>query len=86
VAEQLLEVNGAFSVGAPKSAAGRRTVVLPAVVVEALAEHLARYTATLPEAFVFLSSQGTYLRRSNFKPPGLAAGHPSGRRRGPARP
>jgi integrase len=34
VAEQLLEVNGTFSVGPPKSAAGRRTVTLPAVVVE----------------------------------------------------
>jgi integrase len=66
VAEQLLEVNGAFSVGPPKSAAGRRTVTLPAVVVEALAEHLARYTAKSPEAYVFLSSQGRHLRRSNF--------------------
>ncbi len=61
MAEQLLEVNGEFSVGAPKSAAGRRTVTLPAVVVEALAEHLARYTVRLPEAFVFLSSQGKHL-------------------------
>jgi integrase len=66
VAEQLVEVNGAFSVGPPKSAAGRRTVTLPAVVVEALAEHLRRYTARSPEAFVFMSSQGTHLRRSNF--------------------
>jgi integrase len=66
VAEQLLEVNGAFSVGPPKSAAGRRTVTLPAVVVEALTEHLTRYTAKSPEAFVFLSSQGKHLRRSNF--------------------
>jgi integrase len=66
VAEQLLEVNGAFSVGPPKSAAGRRTVTLPAVVVEALADHLRRYTAKSPEAFVFLSSQGKHLRRSNF--------------------
>jgi integrase len=66
VAEQLLEVNGIFSVGPPKSAAGRRTVSLPAVVVEALAEHLARYTAKSPEAYVFLSSQGRHLRRSNF--------------------
>jgi hypothetical protein len=55
VAEQLLEVNGAFSIGPPKSAAGRRTVTLPAVVVEALAEHLRRYTAESPEAVVFLS-------------------------------
>ena len=66
VAEQLLEVNGAFSLGPPKSAAGRRTVTLPAVVVSALAEHLARYTSKSPEAFVFLSSQGKHLRRSNF--------------------
>jgi integrase len=36
------------------------------VVVEALAEHLARYTAKSPEAFVFLSNQGRFLRRSNF--------------------
>jgi len=41
VAEQLVEVNGAFSLGPPKSAAGRRTVTLPAAVVAALAEHLA---------------------------------------------
>ncbi len=66
VAEQALEVNGAFSVGPPKSAAGRRTVTLPAAVVEALAEHLRRYTAKSPEGFVFVSSRGTHLRRSNF--------------------
>jgi integrase len=66
VAEQLLEVNGAFSVGPPKSAAGRRTVTLPAMVVDALAEHLRHHTAKSPEAFVFLSSQGKHLRRSNF--------------------
>jgi hypothetical protein len=58
VAEQLLEVNDAFSVGPPKSAAGHRTVTLPAAVVEALAEHLGRYTAKSPDAFVFLSSPG----------------------------
>ena len=66
VTEQLLEVNGAFSLGPPKSAAGRRTVTLPAAVVAALGEHLARYTAKQPDAFVFLSSQGHHLRRSNF--------------------
>jgi len=66
VAEQLLEVNGAFSVGPPKSTAGRRTVTLPAVVVDALDEHLRYYTARSPEAFVFLSSQSRHLRRSNF--------------------
>jgi integrase len=81
VAEQLVEVNGAFSLGPPKSAAGRRTVTLPAAVVEALAEHLRGYTARSSEAFVFLSSQGRHLRRSNFnrrvwKPATLAAGVP----------
>jgi integrase len=66
VAEQLVEVNGAFSVGPPKSTAGCRTVTLPAAVVDVLAEHLAHYTAPSPDAFVFLSSQGGHLRRSNF--------------------
>jgi integrase len=66
VAEQLLEVNGAFSLGPPKSAAGRRTVTLPAAVVDALGEHLRCFTAKQPDAFVFLSSQGCHLRRSNF--------------------
>jgi integrase len=35
-------------------------------VVDALTEHLRHYTAKSPEAFVFLSSQGRQLRRSNF--------------------
>jgi hypothetical protein len=66
VAEQLVEVNGTFSVGPPKSTAGRRTVTLPTAVVAALAEHLANYTEESPDALVFLSSQGRHLRRSNF--------------------
>jgi integrase len=66
VTEQLVEAIGAFSVEPPKSAAGRRTVALPAAVVTALAEHLANYTAPPPDAFVFLSCQGKHLRRSNF--------------------
>jgi integrase len=66
VAEQLVEVNGAFSLGPPKSTAGRRTVTLPAVVVATLAEHLTDHTEASPDAFVFLSSQGRHLRRSNF--------------------
>jgi integrase len=66
VVEQLVEVNGAFSVGPPKSLAGRRIVTLPAAVVEALSEHLDNYTPKSPDAFVFLSSQNRHLRRSNF--------------------
>jgi hypothetical protein len=64
-----VEVNGAFSVGPPKISAGRRTVTVPAVraaVVDALAEHLAHYTALSTDAFMFLSSQGQHLRRSSL--------------------
>ena len=82
--EQLVEVNGAFSVGPPKSAASRRTVALPAVVVEALAEHLARYTAKSPEAFVFLSSQGD--RRRRLAPGGHGSAGPLDHRGGRALP
>jgi integrase len=85
VAEQLLEVNGAFSLGPPKSAAGRRTVALPAVVVEALAEHLACYTVKSLEAYVFLSSQGRHVRRSNFNF-NRRVWQPGGRGRGSPRP
>ena len=66
VAEQLLEVRGAFTFGPAKSAAGHRTVTLPAAVLAVLAEHLARYVRTDPDALVFLGDRGGYLRRSNF--------------------
>jgi len=42
----------------PKSDAGRRTVVLPKVVMDAVADHLARFTAPDPEAPVFASKRG----------------------------
>jgi integrase len=41
-------------------------VVLPAVAVTALAEHLEEYAAAEPEGLVFRSGRGTYLQRSNF--------------------
>jgi integrase len=66
VAEQLLEVNGAFSFGPTKSRAGHRTVALPAAVVTVLAEHLRRYVLTQPDALVFVGERGAMLRRSNF--------------------
>ena len=79
VAEQLVEVNGAFSVGPPKSTAGCRTVTLPAAVVDVLAEHLAHYTAPSPDAFVFLSAKAgtcgaaTSTAASGSRPPGRPA-------------
>jgi integrase len=66
VVEQVAEVAGKFIISPPKTAAGRRVVVLPAVAVAALAEHLDHYAAPGPEGLVFRSGRGTYLQRSNF--------------------
>lgn len=64
--EQLAEVAGKFIVSPPKTAAGQRVVVLPAVAVAALADHLDDYAAPGPDGPVFPSGRGTYLQRSNF--------------------
>jgi integrase len=66
VVEQLAEVAGKFIVSPPKTAAGQRLVVLPAVAVAALADHLDDYAAPGPDGLVFPSGRGTYLQRSNF--------------------
>jgi integrase len=66
VVEQVAEVAGKFIVSPPKTAAGQRVVVLPAVAVTALAEHLEEYAAAGSEGLVFRSGRGTYLQRSNF--------------------
>jgi integrase len=66
VVEQLAEVAGKFIVAPPKTAAGQRVVVLPAVAVAALADHLDEFVAPGPDGLVFPSGRGTYLQRSNF--------------------
>jgi integrase len=66
VVEQVAEVAGKFIVSQPKTAAGQRVVVLPAIAVAALAEHLDEFAAPAPEGLVFSSGRGTYLQRSNF--------------------
>jgi integrase len=66
VVEQAAEVAGKIIVGPPKTEAGHRVVTLPAVAVEALAEHLDRYAMPGPDGLVFTSSAGTYILRSNF--------------------
>ena len=50
----------------PKSEAGRRTVALPALVVEALEQHLATFTDSDVEAPVFTGPEGGPLRRATF--------------------
>jgi integrase len=66
VAEQLLEVRGQLAFGPPKTGAGLRTVTLPAVAAEALAEHLSRYAGPGPDGLVFPVERGGPIRRSNF--------------------
>jgi integrase len=66
VVEQVAEVAGKFTVSPPKTAAGQRVVVLPAVAVAALADHLDDYAASDLDGLVFSTGRGTYLQRSNF--------------------
>ncbi|WP_449062397.1 tyrosine-type recombinase/integrase [Planomonospora algeriensis] len=58
--------DGSVTIGPPKSAAGRRTVALPEIVISELRAHLDRYTDDHDGAFVFLGAKGAMLRRSTF--------------------
>ena len=66
VAEVVTEMHGHLYLGSPKTAAGRRRVGLPRVVVEALQEHLAAQSVE-PDGFVFARSNGAPLRTANFR-------------------
>jgi hypothetical protein len=46
--------------------AGLRTVTLPTVAAEALAEHLGVYAEAGPDGLVFSAERGGPIRRSNF--------------------
>lgn len=64
VAEQVTQGRGgATTVGAPKSAAGPRTLAFPSELMDRLAAHLSRrgLTGADPAAFVFASAAGTPL-------------------------
>ena len=58
---------GGYLFGPPKSAAGKRVVVVPAVIRPALADHVATFTASQPDALVFTSPTGALLRDNNFR-------------------
>jgi integrase len=76
VAEQLLEVRGQLAFGPSKTGAGQRTVTLPMVAAEALAEHLGVYAEAGPDGLVFppsgaaRSGVATSPAGSGFRPPG----------------
>ncbi|MEP6697311.1 MAG: site-specific integrase [Pseudonocardiales bacterium] len=58
--------DGTRVAGPPKTAAGIRTAVLPAVLVPVMREHLAAYVEDGTEALIFTGSRGAALRRTNF--------------------
>jgi integrase len=79
VHRQLAEVRGGVTFGPPKSAAGRRTVTIPDVIIPAIRWHLGCFTADDKDALIFTSPTGMPLRHSNFRrrvwlPALLAAG------------
>ena len=67
VVEQALELSGGTRVlGPPKTDAGRRTIIMPAFVVDELADHMRRYVGPEPDAVVFTGPKGAPLRRGNW--------------------
>jgi integrase len=57
---------GPLVTGPPKSAAGRRDVVIPAFLLPDVTAHLDAFTAAGPRVLVFTGPKGAQLRRSNF--------------------
>jgi integrase len=65
VEESLSEVRGQFIFKPPKSEASRRTVSVPAFLVEELAQHLARFADS--SGLLFSAPGGGPIRRTNFR-------------------
>jgi hypothetical protein len=65
--EQLQELSsGAIVVGPPKTAAGRRTAVIPDAIIPELEAHLAQFSAPGPDGLVFCGSGHQPLSRKTF--------------------
>lgn len=68
VFRQLTELNGGgYVFGPPKSAAGKRLVVMPKAIIPAVRLHLRCYVAPVEESLLFTSAEGTPLWHSNFR-------------------
>ena len=65
IEETLVEVNGRFTFGPPKSKASRRTVMLPAGLVEVIGDHIAVYAD--PSGLMFSAPAGGPIRRTHFR-------------------
>jgi integrase len=67
VRRQIIEVNGRFEgFGDPKTAAGRRTIDLPAFLCEILAQQLAERSQAGPGGLVFVNTRGNSPHSSSF--------------------
>ncbi|MFD5481257.1 tyrosine-type recombinase/integrase [Streptomyces hawaiiensis] len=58
--------NGQREIKAPKSAAGKRTVSIPAAIIPDIRAHLERYAEPGADGRVFLGSKGATPRRNHF--------------------
>jgi integrase len=68
IAEQVTRgPKGISVVGPPKSRAGRRTMAMPPLLTDLLAEHLRVERVTEPDAFVFAAPDGGHLVYSNWR-------------------
>ncbi len=67
VRRQLTEVNGYLTSGPPKTDAGKRAVVIPAMILPDVRDHLNNHAAPGAEALVFTSPGGIPLRHGNFR-------------------
>lgn len=67
VAETLADTGRAQTFGPPKTKRGRRTVPVPRVLGDALADHLECYVVPEPDALLFTTEAGQPLRRGSFR-------------------
>jgi integrase len=68
ITRQLTEARGQAPFFAPpKTAAGRRRVIVPGSIIAEIQEHLDSYAGPAPDALLFTSPRGQVLRHSNFR-------------------
>ena len=67
VTEQVHSISGQHVVTSPKSAASRRSVARPTIVVGELEKHLTSYAEPGVEGLVFPAPEGGFLRIENFR-------------------
>ncbi len=58
--------DGSLLIGPPKSAAGKRVVTLPDVIMAEVARHMEEYAELDDDGLVFVGPKGAPLRRPNF--------------------